>query len=170
VQTTGAGMVTADPLPTVQVNGVVWSQAVVGNKVFAGGSFSQARPAGAAPGTNESPRANLLAYDITTGALDTGFAPVLNGQVRSVVASPDGKRVYVAGDFTTINGGTRSRIAASWLRPTTTSTRSPPPTRPSTSAATSTTPAAWPAPSWPRSTPTAICLPGTRAPTRKSTR
>ena len=51
VQTTGPDSVTADPLPTVQINGVVWSQAVVGNKVFAGGNFTKARPAGAAVGT-----------------------------------------------------------------------------------------------------------------------
>ncbi|HEY7815916.1 MAG TPA: PKD domain-containing protein, partial [Nakamurella sp.] len=112
VQTSTAGVVTADPLPTVQINGVVWSQAVVGNKVFAGGRFTSARPAGAAAGTQESARSYLLAYDVTTGVLDPTFAPVLNGQVKSVVASPDGKTVYVGGDFTTINGGTRSRIAA----------------------------------------------------------
>lgn len=47
-----ANAVTADRLPTVQVDGVVWSQAVVGNTVYAGGSFTSARPAGAAPGTN----------------------------------------------------------------------------------------------------------------------
>ncbi|MDQ1674112.1 MAG: hypothetical protein QOC98_2674, partial [Frankiaceae bacterium] len=101
-----------DVLPTVQVNGVVWSQAIVGNTVYAGGSFTTARPAGAAAGTNETVRNNLLAYDITTGNLVTSFAPSLNGQVRSVTASPDGTRVYVGGDFTTADGVSRSRVAA----------------------------------------------------------
>ena len=63
--------VTADALPTVQIDGVVWSQAVVGNTVYAGGQFANARPAGAAAGTNQTPRANLLSYDITTGDLNT---------------------------------------------------------------------------------------------------
>ena len=107
-----AAAVTADRLPTVQVDGVVWSQAVVGNTVYAGGSFANARPAGAAPGTNLTPRNNLLAYDITTGNLVTSFAPNLNGQVLSVAASPDGSRIYVAGDFTTANGQARRRVAA----------------------------------------------------------
>ena len=105
-------MVTADALPTVQVNGVVWSQAVVGNTVYAGGGFTQARPAGAAAGTNQTPRSNLLAYDITTGNLITSFAPVVNGQILSVAASPDGTRVYIAGEFTSVNGVTRNRVAA----------------------------------------------------------
>ena len=81
-------MVSADALPTVQIDGVVWSQAVVGNTVYAGGRFNNARPAGAAAGTNLTPRGNLLAYDITTGNLVTSFAPSLNGQVMSVAASP----------------------------------------------------------------------------------
>jgi len=46
--------VSADALPTVQVNGVVWAQVVVGNRVSATGNFSQARPAGAASGTSEA--------------------------------------------------------------------------------------------------------------------
>jgi PKD repeat protein len=111
VESSSAGVVTADPLPTAQINGVVWSQAVVGNTVYAGGNFTKARPAGAAAGTQEVARTHLMAYDLTTGVM-TSFAPVLNGQVKSVVASPDGTRLYVGGDFTTINGGTRSRIAA----------------------------------------------------------
>ncbi len=104
--------VTADRLPTVQVDGVVWSQVVVGNTVYAGGSFTNARPAGAAPGTNLTTRRNLLAYDITTGNLVTSFVPDLNGQVLSVAASPDGSRIYVAGDFTAANGQARRRVAA----------------------------------------------------------
>jgi hypothetical protein len=67
-------MVSADALPTVQIDGVVWSQVVVGNTVYAGGRFNNARPAGAAAGTNLTPRGNLLAYDITTGNLITSFA------------------------------------------------------------------------------------------------
>lgn len=108
----GPNGVTADALPTVQINGVVWSQAVVGNTVYAGGNFTDARPAGAAPGTNLTRRANLLAYNLTTGALNTSFAPSLNGQVKTVAASPDGSRIYVGGAFTTANGQPRSRIAA----------------------------------------------------------
>src|SRR3954452_16040069 len=104
--------VSADPLPTVQIDGVVWSQAIVGTTVYAGGKFTTARPAGAAPGTRTVKRSNLLAYDIRTGALKTSFAPTLNGQVLAVVASPDQKKIYVAGEFTTVNGQRRGRVAA----------------------------------------------------------
>src|SRR5215212_7780447 len=52
--------VSADALPTVQIDGVAWSQVVVGNTVYVAGQFSKARPAGAAPGTSETVRNNLL--------------------------------------------------------------------------------------------------------------
>ena len=77
VTPTNPTTVTADPLPTVQVNGVVWSQVVVGNRVYVAGEFTSARPAGAAAGTQETPRGNLLAYDLTTGALISSWAPSL---------------------------------------------------------------------------------------------
>lgn len=103
--------VSTDPLPTAQINGVVWTQLVVGNKVYVGGEFTRARPAGAAPGTQEVVRNNLLAYDITTGVLDPTFAPSANAQVRALAASPDGSRVYAGGNFTSVNGSTRNRVA-----------------------------------------------------------
>jgi len=104
--------VAADALPTVQINGVVWSQAMVGTTVYAGGSFTQARPAGAAAGGSGSvTRNNLVAYDVRTGVM-TSFAPSFNGQIRAVAVSPDQSRIYVGGDFTTVNGVSRRRIAA----------------------------------------------------------
>jgi hypothetical protein len=104
--------VTADGLPTVQIDGVVWSLAVVGNTAYAGGSFANARPAGAAPGTNLTPRNNLLSFNLSTGVLNNSFAPSLNAQALVVTASPDGSRIYVGGSFTTANGVLRDRIAA----------------------------------------------------------
>ncbi|WP_104091171.1 PKD domain-containing protein [Arthrobacter sp. GMC3] len=104
--------VTSDQLPTVQIDaGVVWAQEIVGNIVYAGGAFSNARPAGAAPGTNLMPRSNILAYDIRTGVA-TSFAPVINGTVKSIKASPDGKRLYVGGSFNSVDGQTRWNLAA----------------------------------------------------------
>jgi len=107
-----------NPLPTVQIGqGVVWSMAIIGNTVYAGGEFSTARPAGAAPGTQEVTRNNLLAFDIRTGVLLNAWAPSANGPVYDVTASPDGTRVYASGNFTTVSGITRQRIVA--LNPTT---------------------------------------------------
>jgi len=103
--------VSADALPTAQINGVVWSQVVVGNVVYAGGNFTRARPAGAAPGTSEVRRNALVAYDVRTGVM-TSFAPTLNGQVLAVAVSPDHKRLYVGGEFTVVNGASRLRFAA----------------------------------------------------------
>ncbi|WEO76945.1 PKD domain-containing protein [Cryobacterium sp. SO2] len=104
--------VAADALPTAQINGVVWTQLIVGNTVYVGGEFTRARPAGAAAGTSEVERNNLLAYNLTTGVLSTTFAPSVNGAVRSIVASPDGSRVYLGGAFTSVNGVARYRLAA----------------------------------------------------------
>jgi PKD repeat protein len=104
--------VTADALPTVQVDGVVWTQATSGNTVYAGGSFTEARPAGASAGVDETVRNNLLSYNITTGVLNTAFAPDLNAQVKALAVSPDGTRLYVGGSFTMANGVNRYRLAA----------------------------------------------------------
>src|SRR5690349_6302746 len=104
--------VSADVLPTVQQNGVVWSEVTVGNTVYATGSFSQTWPAGSTQAAGTTPRANLLAFDIRTGNLITSFNHSLNAQGLVVTASPDGTRVYVGGDFTTVDGVARKHIAA----------------------------------------------------------
>ncbi len=90
---------------------MVWSQVIVGNTVYATGLFQNARPAGSAPGHNLTPRSNILAYDLTTGALKGSWAPSLNGQGMAITASPDGRRIYVGGDFTQVNGKIRNRLA-----------------------------------------------------------
>ncbi len=103
--------VSADSLPTVQVTGIVWAQAIVGNTVYATGNFTKARPAGAAAGVNEVTRTDLLAYDVTTGQL-LPFNHTLNGEGRAITATPDGSRIYVGGSFTTVDGVAHPRLAA----------------------------------------------------------
>ncbi|WP_353648548.1 PKD domain-containing protein [Nakamurella sp. A5-74] len=103
---------TTDALPTTQMDGVAWTQVIVGNTVFVGGNFANARPAGAAAGVNTTPRGNFLAYSLSTGVLNTSWAPSFNGQVRTIAVSGDGATLYVGGDFTAVDGVARSRVAA----------------------------------------------------------
>ncbi len=107
-----SGNVTADALPTAQIDGVVWSQAIVGGTVYVGGSFANGRPAGVAlGGTGSVARPNLMSYTLSTGVM-TSWAPSVNAAVKAVVASPDGSRVYIGGSFTTADGVIHNRLAA----------------------------------------------------------
>lgn len=104
--------VSADPLPTVQINGVVWTQTIAGPWVYVGGEFTSARPAGAALGQQETPRQNFLRYDLATGVMDANYVLPFNGKVLDSALSPDGKTVYVAGSFTKVGTTDRFRLAA----------------------------------------------------------
>lgn len=103
--------VSTDRLSTAQINGVAWAQVIVGNTVYVGGKFTRARPAGAAAGTSEVSRGNMLAYDVTTGALKS-FNPGFNSDVRGLAVSTDKTTIYAVGGFTTAGGATHNRIAA----------------------------------------------------------
>ena len=107
--------VTADALPSWQINGVVWSQAIVGDTVYVTGSFTRARPPGvAAGGAGEVVANNIFAYRLSTGDRVATFAtnPGLNAQGLVIRASADGSRLWVGGDFTTANGTARGHLAA----------------------------------------------------------
>jgi PKD repeat protein len=104
--------VTDDVLPTPQIDGVVWAQTVVGNVDYVVGDFANARPYGSAPGVNTVPRDNILAYNVTTGALLNEFDADVNAQVSAIAASPDGSTIYIGGDFTAIDGVSYYRLAA----------------------------------------------------------
>ena len=104
--------VTAQPLPTWQLNGVVWSTVVVGDTAYVTGEFTHARPPGEAVGSSLSVAAkNIFAFDVTTGN-PVNFPHSLNAQGLVIRANDAGTRLYVGGDFTTVNNVARGHIAA----------------------------------------------------------
>lgn len=105
--------VTTDILPTWQINGVVWSQAIAGNTVYVTGSFTKARPPGvAAGGPGEIAAENVFAFDIRTGNPVANFTHSFDAQGLVVRPTPDGKTVYFGGDFTAVDGQPRAHAAA----------------------------------------------------------
>ncbi|GGQ85112.1 WD40 repeat domain-containing protein [Couchioplanes azureus] len=89
-------------------NGSIRAFTQIGNTIYAGGSFTGIKAAGA--GTF-SPIRYLVAYDASTGALKTGFTPAFDDAVQSLAVSPDGKLI-VGGNFTTVNGVSRKNLVA----------------------------------------------------------
>jgi outer membrane protein assembly factor BamB len=94
-----------------------------GRRVYVGGMFSRIGGKAAS---------RLAAVDATTGVLDPTFTPPkLDAVVRALALSPDGKVLYVGGDFSQLTAGdgtveTRPHVAAldaatgavlSWLPP-----------------------------------------------------
>jgi hypothetical protein len=82
-----------------------------GDRIFVGGKFAQVNRA---DGTVVAQR-YLAAFDRATGAYIDSFTPQVNGTVWDLVVAND--RLYVAGQFTTVNGAPGESLVA--LDPTT---------------------------------------------------
>jgi hypothetical protein len=82
----------------------VYAFAQVGATMYAGGRFTQINDSAV---TTTYSRSNFVAFNATTGAVSP-LTLNANGAVQVIVASPDGKAIYVGGDFTSI-GGVNSR-------------------------------------------------------------
>jgi hypothetical protein len=94
------------PLAGWRTNGPAYAVKVAGGRVYLGGTFSQV----IAPDGTAVARANLAAFDAATGTLDAAFRADTNGTVRALVS--DGTTVWAGGNFTTVGGASRNRIAA----------------------------------------------------------
>ncbi|SCL15457.1 Di-glucose binding within endoplasmic reticulum [Micromonospora rhizosphaerae] len=93
--------------PNIQ-DGTVFAIHDAGSKVIAGGSFTQVRNRDS---STDLSRNFVLAFDKATGDVDTSFAPVVDGEVSAIVAGPTAGTVYIAGDFNTVNGVNRRKLA-----------------------------------------------------------
>jgi hypothetical protein len=103
-------VVSANPVDNTPhvLDGIVNAFAVVGDTVVVGGQFSAVSEA---RGTEEIPRANIFAFDLTSGRVLRDFAPDLTGAVNALAAGPDGT-VFVGGSFVASERGlVRLRVA-----------------------------------------------------------
>ncbi len=82
-----------------QLDTPVLAITTIGDRVYVGGKFSQARDTTTGKLVN---RAYLAAFDRRTGAWIPSFAPVLDGTVWDLDVA--GGRLIVAGQFTNVNG------------------------------------------------------------------
>jgi hypothetical protein len=98
------GTSAAKNVPYVQVSGTGDSYArastVVGDTVYVGGALSKVYEP--ATGTNFT-RHDLYGYSASTNRV-TSFAPNFNGPIWGLAASPDGRYLYAAGNFSSVNG------------------------------------------------------------------
>ncbi|SFK20763.1 fibronectin type 3 domain-containing protein [Cellulomonas sp. KH9] len=106
---------TADDLPTWQTNGTVWAVAAVGDTVFAGGTFSRLDPPVGGSGSPITVSA-LASFDATTGAPRSCRPSVtLSGgtaTIRALTLAPDGRTLYIGGNFSNVGGTNVARLAA----------------------------------------------------------
>ena len=82
-------------------DGTTYAINQVGPQIFTGGSFTNEQNHGSSTVVNQK---YLVAFNAGTGAINTAFAPVLDGTVQSIEPGPTSTTVYVAGSFNTVNG------------------------------------------------------------------
>jgi len=101
------GVADLDGSSTTNWNSYVWAIEQVGNTIYVGGKFESVR----GNGTNYS-QPYLAAFHADTGQWISWWKPVLNGSVYALEASADGSKLYVGGEFTSVNGQNINAFAA----------------------------------------------------------
>jgi hypothetical protein len=105
---------TAKPMSTWQTDGIVYALEYARGVVYVGGTFSNVRPPGAAPGEKEVARKNFAAFDAVTGKLlpCTHSFSGAGDTVRALKASGDGHVLYVGGSFSKVGNTSVERAVA----------------------------------------------------------
>lgn len=103
------GVVASSSTPLIS-DGEVDAITQVGNTVIVGGTFQHTVSNWSANAVVSS-HPYILAFDATTGAINTAFAPALDGTVLSLLPGPTAGTVYVAGSFKTLNGAKSKSLA-----------------------------------------------------------
>lgn len=85
-------------------NGTVNAFAQVGSLIVAGGTFTSVNPPGDTNAAHAVTRNYILAFDQTTGVVNTAFVPTLDGAVETLKPGPTAGTVYAGGDFNNVNG------------------------------------------------------------------
>ena len=93
------------PMPTWQTNGRIEAMATVSGVTYAGGTFTRVTDHSG----NSITVSNLAAFDAAGNAIPA-FHPAVQGEIKALVANHS--MVIVGGDFTSVAGTTRNRIAA----------------------------------------------------------
>ena len=94
---------TPDPRTVFPDDGVVFVVIPTSTRIYISGSFTS---------VGGITRNRIAAINTSDGSLVSGFNPDANNSVTSMTLSSDGSTLYVGGNFTTIGGITRNRIAA----------------------------------------------------------
>ena len=97
------------------MNDYVKTFAQIGNVLYMGGKFLQVQHGIGGPTFTQS---YLAAFDVNTGEWIPTFNPVINAPVWKIMASPDGTKLFVGGEFTSVNGQANTTALAA-LDPTT---------------------------------------------------
>jgi hypothetical protein len=80
-------------------------------RIFLGGDFTHVSPPGSKDEAALVPRSHVAAFGDGGKALSE-WDPRADGEVRALVASPDGRRIYAGGMFKHIGGRAATRLAA----------------------------------------------------------
>jgi hypothetical protein len=104
-----AAVVATRPEPTWQTNDEVQAVAVAGGRIYIAGTFTQLR---SPDGSQTVTRNRIAALDAQTGMVDPIFNPNADNTVSALAVSADGSTVYAGGQFATIGGASRRRLAA----------------------------------------------------------